>query len=294
MEKIFYPPRRAGLLILGILILGLAGAGAYFFFLATQDPSGLDFLLHMLLALVILSPLPLLVYRLYALMNGAYGLRRDGLLLRWGLRREDIPLNAVEWVRPASEMGFRLPLPWLRLPGALLGTRKVSELGLVEFIASDTKHMILVATPEKVYAISPENPNQFMSFFRQVNELGSLVPLQAQSVYPKVLIGRVWEDKMARRLILGSLAVGLVLLIVTVIAIPGLETVVWTGGEIGAPAERLLLLPVLDSMIWIFNLVVGIFLYRRGGDLVTAAYFLWGTAGLTGILLLIGSLSLIF
>lgn len=294
MENVFYPLRRTGLLIQGVLILALAAAGGYFFYMATQNTSGLDFLFQMLIALVMFAPLPLLAYRLYALINGAYGLRRDGLMIRWGLRREDIPLNTVEWIRPASELGFRLPLPWLRLPGSILGTRKVPELGQVEYIASDTAHMILVATSEKVFAISPEHPNQFMSFFRQVNELGSLSPIDAQSVYPTVLIGRVWEDRLARILIISGFAIGLVLLIVNAIAVPGLDTITWTGGEGDAPAERLLLLSILDGMIWLFNLFAGIFLYRRGGDLVIGAYILWGTAGLTGILLLVGSLAFIF
>lgn len=294
MENVFDPPRRNGLLVQGGLVLVFAGTGAYFFYLATQDPSGLDFLLHMLIALASFAPLPLLVYRLYALINGVYGLRRDGLLIRWGLRREDIPLNAIEWVRPASELGFRLPLPWLRLPGSILGTRKVSELGEVEFIAADTAHMLLVATPEKVYAISPENNNQFMSFFRQINEMGSLAPIEAQSVYPTVLIGHVWENRLARLLILTGFGIGLILLIVTSLVVPSLDTITWTGSEVAAPPERLLLLPILDGIIWVFNLLTGIFLYRRGGDLVIGAYVLWGTAGLTGILLLFGSLLIIF
>jgi len=294
MENVFYPPRRAGLLIQGALILALATAGGYFFYMATQDTSGLDFLYQMLIALVMFAPLPLLAYRLYALMNGVYGLRRDGLMIRWGLRREDIPLNTVEWIRPASELGFRLPLPWLRLPGSILGTRSVPELGKVEYIASDTAHMILVATSEKVFAISPEEPNQFMSFFRQLNELGSLSPIEAQSVYPTVLISRVWEDRLARIFIISGFAIGLVLLIVNAIAVPGLDTITWTGGEGDAPAERLLLLSILDGMICLFNLFAGIFLYRRGGDLVIGAYVLWGTAGLVGILLLVGSLTFIF
>jgi len=294
MEQVFYPPRRTGLLIQGALTLILASTGGYFFYLATQDTTGLDFLLHMLISLVVFAPLPLIVYRLYALVNAAYGLRRDGLLIRWGLRREDIPLNRIEWIRPASELGFKLPLPWLRFPGAILGTRNVPELGRVEFIAADTNHMMLIATPEKVYAISPEQTNQFITLFRRVNELGSLAPIEAQSVYPTVLIGHVWEDRLARLLIISGFGIGLILLAVTAIAVPGLETIPWTGGEGAVPAERLLLLAILDGMIWIFNLFAGIFLYRRGGDLVVGSYILWGTAGLVGILLLIGSLSFIF
>ncbi len=294
MEQVFYPPRRNGLLIQGALILVLSGAGGYFFYLGTQDISGPDFLLHMLISLVLLAPLPIIAYRLYALVNAAYGLRRDGLLVRWGLRREDIPLNSIEWVRPASELGFRLPLPWLRLPGGILGVRNVPELGHIEFIASETNTMLLVATPEKVYAISPQDTNQFMAFFRQVNELGSLAPVEAQSVYPIVLVRNIWEDSLARLLIIIGFVIGLILLVVTAIAVPGLETITWIGGEGAAPAERLLLLAILDGMIWILNLIAGIFMYRRGRDLMIGSYILWGTAGLVGILLLIGSLSFIY
>jgi len=276
------------------MILAFAAAGGYFFVLATQNPSGLGFLLQMVIALVIFAPLPLFLYRLYALLNAVYILGRDGLMIRWGLRREDIPLREIEWMRPADELGFRLPLPWLRWPGAILGFRTVPELGRVEFLSADLPHMVLVATPEKVYAISPADDVQFMSLFRQINELGSLSPFEAQSVYPTVLLGRVWEDRLARLMVIASLGIGLVLLAIVAIAVPGLETLPWTEPGTTAPAERLLLLPILDGIIWLFNLLMGIFLYRRGADLQFAAYLLWGSAGLTGLLLLIGSLVLIF
>lgn len=294
MENEFSPPQRIGTLIQGGLILVLSVTGGTFFFLAVQEPSGLNFLLYMLIALVIFAPLPLLVYRLYALLNAVYFLRRDGLMIRWGLRREDIPLREIEWMRPAADLGFRLPMPWLRWPGAFLGSRNIPELGQVEFIASDITHMILVATQKKVYAVSPAQTNQFMSLFQSMSELGSLAPLEAQSVYPTLLLGRVWEDRLARLMIFVSFGAGLILLAVVAIAIPGLDTIPWTEPGTTAPAERLLLLPILDGITWIFNLVFGIFLYRQGEDLRIASYLLWGSAALMGILLLIGSLVFIF
>ena len=248
----------------------------------------------MLIALVLLAPLPLLVYRLYALVSATYILRRDGLRIRWGLRREDIPLNDIEWIRPATELGFRLPMPWLRWPGAVLGSRKVPELGSVEFLAADLSHMLLVATPEKVFAVSPQDTGAFMSLFSQVNELGSLAPLEPQSVYPTLLLGRVWEDRIARLLFFISFGIGLVLLTVDAIAVPSLDTIPWLTPGSTAPAERLLLLPVLDGIIWLGDLVFGIFLYRRSSDLRIATYMLWGTSALTGVLLLLGSLLFIF
>jgi hypothetical protein len=294
MQNEFHPPRRVGLLLQGGLILGLGLAGGYFFFLAVQDPSGLGFLLNMLIALVVFAPLPVLVYRLYALLNAHYILRREGLQIRWGLRREDIPLRQIEWMRPGGELGFRLPLPWLRWPGAIIGKRRVPELGEVEFMAADLAHMILVATPEKIYAISPAEDKVFMAQYRKINELGSLTPLDPQSVYPKVLFGYVWEDRLARILILASFGMGLILLAVTGFALAGLETIAWIGTIEPAPAERLLLLPILDGIFWLVNLVLGIFLHRKGGDLRIGAYLLWGTGAVTGLLFLIASVGLIF
>jgi len=293
MENDFYPPRTAGLIFQGGLILILGGSGVFFFYRATQDPAGINFLLDMLIALVLFAPLPLLAYRLYALLNGSYILRREGLMIRWGLRREDIPLDSIEWMRPANEVGFRLPLPWLRWPGALVGRRTVPELGMVEYLGSDLHHMILVATTSRVFAISPEDTKGFMAAFQRVNELGSLTTIEAQSVYPRVFIGRVWEDPLARGLIGGSFLVGLILLTGAAIAVPGLDVIQWIEPGSTAPGERLLLLPVLNGLIWLFNLAVGTFLFRRGGDQRIAAYLLWGTSALTGVLLSVGGILLV-
>jgi len=99
---------------------------------------------------------------------------------------------------------------------------------------------------------------------------------------------------MARWLILGSFAIGLALLAVVGLAVPGLDAIAWIGTAEPAPAERLLLLPILEGIFWMSNLLVGIFLYRRGGDLIIAAYLLWASGALTGILFLAASVLLIF
>jgi hypothetical protein len=294
MKTDFHPPRRSGILIQISLVIALGITGGWFFILATQEASGVDFLLDMLFSLVLFTPLPLFLYRLYALLSAHYILQRDGLIIRWGLRREDIPLQDIEWMRPAKEMGFRLRLPWLRWPGAIIGRRTIPELGLVEFMAADLNHMILIATPEKVFAISPENLSGFMSQFRRINELGSLTPLEAQSVYPTILLGRVWEDPLARLLILAGLGTGLLVLGLVGITLPGRETITWLDPNITAPAERLLLLPVLNGIIWLGNLVIALFFYRSGGAHKIAAYLLWGTAILVSVLLFISTLLLIF
>jgi hypothetical protein len=62
MEAEFYPLRTPGTLLQGGLILILRVAGVDFFFRSTQNPSGANFLLGMLIALMLFALLPLMYY----------------------------------------------------------------------------------------------------------------------------------------------------------------------------------------------------------------------------------------
>jgi hypothetical protein len=157
----FEPPRRRGIILHVTASLILLASGGTLFYFAMQEQVGTYFVLFLLFSLILLGALPLVVYRGYALQTAYYILERDGLRLHWGLREEDIPLPDIEWIRPADELGFDLPRPLLVWPGALLGVRRVEGLGLVEFLASELETMILVATPNKVFAISPQDPGAF-------------------------------------------------------------------------------------------------------------------------------------
>src|SRR5574341_880246 len=106
----------------------------------------------------------------------------------WGLRSEEIPSSAVLWVRPAAELGDNLPLPWLRWPGAVIGLHQRAGDASVEFMASETQQLVLIATPKGIYAISPDDPAAFLSTYHRLNELGSFSPLKARSVYPTSLL----------------------------------------------------------------------------------------------------------
>ncbi|MGZ6286405.1 MAG: PH domain-containing protein, partial [Ktedonobacterales bacterium] len=106
----------------------------------------MNFVIYLLVGLVAFAPIPLLGYRAFALFRAEYVLNRDSLELRWGLRDEEIPLMDIEWVRPIEDLAFPLSLPSAVLPGALLGLRRHRDLGIVEFIASDRRNLLLVAT----------------------------------------------------------------------------------------------------------------------------------------------------
>lgn len=287
----FLPPRRKGLILhIAAAILLAAASGLSFFFALEQEVGGV-FGLLLLLGTLLVAPLILAGYRGYALLGGGYALERDGLRLRWGLRAEDIPLPDVEWVRRAADLAYHLPLPPLSVPGAVLGTIHSPELGPVEFLASDINSLVLVATPQKVYAISPADPEEFLRAFQSGLEMGSLAPFAPFSARPAAYLAGAWKDRWMRWLVLGGLGLTAALFIVVALLIPASPPLPLGFLPSGVPQEagpavRLLLLPVLSALAFVVDLVAGLFFYRRPARR-PVAYLVWAAGVLAPILLLV-------
>ena len=283
----FPPPRRRGLALQVPVTIALLGGAGFCLLHAGQAEAGPDFLIWLVLTLMYFAPTPFLAYRTYALSRAYYRLERDGLRLRWGLRSEDIPLPEIEWIRPVSDLAVNLPLPYLRWPGAILGTRQVEGLGPVEFMASELHNLLLVATHQRIYAISPAETREFLHTFRSINEMGSLAPLQAFSIYPTFVIRRLWDDRVARWLLVGSLFLAPALLGwigIVISSHPSLPLGFLPDGtpDTSGSGTRLLLLAVLNGFNLFVDLVAGIFFYRRPNRL-PLSYVLWGASILTSV-----------
>ncbi len=293
-QTVFPPARRYGLIFHTVAGVVLLGAAALVFFQVYQRETGQVFIFGVLLSAVLASPVPLLVYRGYALTQASYVLDRDGLRIRWALRAEDIPLPRIEWVRPADELGFRLPLPFLQWPGAVIGKRTVEGLGPVEFIASDVRRLLLVATPERIYAISPADERIFVRTYRHIIELGSLTPIPSRSVLPAAFLQRVWLDRLARIMIIAGLGLTVLLSAVVILLIPAHPSIFLGYNSARQPLEpvspeRLFLLPFLAVAEYIIDLLVGLFFYRLNDQRIVA-YIIWGSSSLPPLLLLLAVL----
>ncbi len=294
MDTFFLPSRRSGFIFQGVILFILGVSGGLSFWASLRQDIGSDLVLYLVLSVLLLAPTPLLLYRIYSLSQATYTLERDGLRIRWGLRAEDIPLPQIEWVRPASELGFALRMPWTSTPGAFLGTIRVEGLGAVEYVASDMHTMLLVATPYKVYAISPADPKAFIRAFRRMIELGSLSPLPSYSARPVVFVERVWNDRPARYMLIGGLILTVTLFLLVSLRIPSMGSVA-LGFDAArqpyksGPAESLLLLAVLGGFAYALNLLAGLFFYRRETSR-PVAYLLWGASVTALLLLLVGAI----
>lgn len=286
----FRPPRRRGLMFHITFIVVLGGASALTFLSGMNQKVGTYFVLLLLISLLLFAPLPWIIYRAYSLMRASYQLERDGLRLRWGLRAEDIPLTEIEWVRRASDLAANLSIPRLSFPGAVLGMVRTADLGPVEYMASSMRTLVLIATPRRIYAISPEDPETFLHSFQRSLEMGSLLPISPVSVLPAAYLSLVWSDVAARGMLSTGFLLTLLLFVGVSLIIPGRVSTSLGFYPSGAPlpsgpASQLLLLPILGSFTFVVDLATGLFFYRRENSRLIS-YIVWGSSILTALLLI--------
>jgi hypothetical protein len=287
----FLPPRRFGMLLQTIIAVVLLIGGLFGVWRALQTDIGIAMLLYLLPSLLVLGAVPILAYHVYALSNANYKIERDGIRLRWGLRLVDIPITTIQWVHPTDQLDIRLPLPLIRWPGAVMGVRHVPGEGQVEYLASRTRNLILIATPERAYAISPKNPAEFMHTYQRCTEMGSFTPIAARSVYPTLFISQVWSAFPARIVLLTGAFLSLSLFLWVSLSIPSQPQIhlrFLPDGSPGylVPAIRLLLLPFPNTFIFLTNLFIGMYFFRNESN-QHLAYLLWGSSAVTSSLFLV-------
>ena len=282
-QKIEHRPaiRRGLIAHLGILLIILTASGYLLWLALFQQTQGI-FILYLIASILMFLPFPFFLYRLISLLRAKYILSRNGVSIQWGLRTEDIPITEIEWIRRPEDLAMKLPIPRISLPGAVLGTRKHRDLGIIEYIASDIRQLILVATKSRIFAISPGNINTFENDFNYSAEMGSITPIEKQSSHPQFIMVSLMSDKTVRAFFLPGVLLSLLLLIAVSFIIPTRATVPLGLEAIGinreeSSSERLILLPLLSLFIFFVDFGFGSYLYRKKG-FRNAAYIIFASA----------------
>src|SRR5258706_11069035 len=294
----FPPTKRLGIVLHALTIIVLGGVSAFGIFSLTRAQVGPTFVAFILMALLAFAPIPVLGYRAYALLRSDYYIDRDSLAILWGLRIEDIPLSDIEWVRPATDLTHPLALPEFRQTGGVLGSRRHHDLGMVEFIAADTKNLILIATSKHIFAISPRDAAGLVRTFARATELGSLTRAESKSVYPSFIITQAWESPIARFLWMSGLFLNIGLVVWVGILIPALTKVPFGFNAFGAPNEtvpavRLIILPLISALMFIIGLGAGLYFYRWEKQR-PLAFIVWISSTVCAILFLMAVGILLF
>jgi hypothetical protein len=292
----FPPPKRIGLIVNIAILLALSAVVVVSFINLTRVEVGSVFLIALLTLLLSFMPIPFFIYRIYSLWRADYHLDRDSLALSWGLRVENIPLSDIEFIRPADDLTAPLKMP-LSLPGMLLGTRRHPDLGMVEFLATNRKKLLLVATAKRVFAISPDDPAEFTHTFARATELGSLTPAESKSVYPSFVVTQAWQNGFARYLWLTALFLNLGLFVWASLIIPSTPRVAlgpqFLGSQIETvPSSQLIIFPLASLLLTVTGWIAGLYFYRWEKERVLA-FIVWGSSMLTGLLFLLAVLFII-
>lgn len=295
---VFYPAKKAGLAIHIALAFLLAGGGGVLLWLAFQQPGGGFLTLYLFAALLLVALLAVIAYRAYALLHASYTIERDGLSLRWGLRREDIPLTELEWIRPVDDLATQIKNPAFSMPGAYLGMVNHPDLGKVEFMASSHRSLVIIESFNHVFALSPEKPEEFMRAFNRTLEMGSISPIEPYSSEPAEFIQNVFQNRFARMALIASLLLTLTLVVLTSLLIPTRQILsmgIDAAGNALEPVNstRLLILPLLGSLAFVLNVVVGLFFFRHE-DQRPVSYAIWAAAIITPLLLIVATLVIVF
>lgn len=293
----FPPPKQRGLIVHGVLILILSMIAITGFINLSRNDVGSAFLISLLISLFSFAPIPFFIYRAYSLWRADYHMDRDSLAISWGLRVEDIPLTDIEWIRSAEDLTRPISLPPLPFPGGLLGVRRHPDLGTIEFLASDSKKLLLVATAKRVFVISPSDTTGLMQTFARATELGSITPTDAKSVYPSFVVTQAWQSGLARYLWLTALFLNLGLFIWASIIIPSTPSVALGPQFIGSaletvPSSQLIIFPLASLLLSIAGWIAGLYFYRWDKERVLA-FIVWGSSTLTSLLFLLAVLFII-
>ncbi|MFN3492405.1 MAG: PH domain-containing protein, partial [Anaerolineales bacterium] len=285
----FPPPKRIGLIVHGAILLALTIITIIGFINLSNADVGPVFLISLLISLFAFIPIPFFAYRAYSLWRADYFIDRDSLAIHWGLRVEDIPLNDIEWIRPVDDLTTPLTFPPLSLPGGLLGVRRHPDLSAVEFLASDSKKLLLVATAKRIFVISPDDPASLTQTFARATELGSLAPAEAKSVYPSFVFTQAWGNNLVRYLWLVTLLLNIGLFIGASFIIPSASQMILGQNPEPSPSSQLIIFPVASLLLAVAGWIAGLYFYRWERER-TLAFIVWGSGALASLLFLLAVL----
>jgi hypothetical protein len=190
-------------------------------------------------------------------------------------------------------------LPLLPLPGGLIGTTRHPDLGSVEFLAADAAEdkLLLIATRQHVFAISPNDAHGFVNMFQHAVEQGSLERGEGQSQYPSFVIVQAWTNPLTRYLWVSGALLNIGLLIWITALIPSLQKAPLGFTPtleplIATSPVQLILLPVLSALLFVIGWIAGLYWFRWD-ETRPLSFVLWGSGTVSTLLFLVAALFLL-
>jgi hypothetical protein len=257
--------------------------------------------LTFLMGLIVLLSVPLLlvlIYQTASWLTLRYRLDRNGVVVSWFGTEQIIPIRDIQRIVPGHEFGGTIVRRrGLRWPGHERGDGLVPGIGRTRFLATRSlAEQLLLVTPGQAFAISPDDPDGFMSSFESRQKLGPNRLLDQTVRRARWLTWPLWTDQTAWVLLGAAVVVNLGLFGYLCLRFPGLDfqlplhfNSMGQADRIGTKIE-LFALPIIGLIILGTNLGLGLLLYRRER---AGSYLLWGAAAAVQALFWLAAFSIV-
>ncbi len=288
-------PTRSGFIFLALAVL----AGLLAVLLINLLPRQSDLARIFMLSagtLLAVAGMSLALYGAVLAFQLHYYLSRNGLVIRWGLAQQRIPVDSIQAIVPGDALPAAPTFIGLNVAGLRLGWGKLADYGRVKYHTTAAwAESLFVITPQQTYAISPNRPEEFLQAWQTRQSLG---PTQNWSA------GRQWgwpfnypilTDRLTWWLLGLALLAGLALLGYLSSIFAGLpRSLPIHFDAFGLPdriadKSALFTLPTLGLVALILDTLLGILVYRWEK---VAAYLLWGSGLALQLCLWVAALSL--
>lgn len=257
--------------------------------------------LTFLMGLVVLLSVPVLlvlIYQMVSWLTLRYRLNRNGVVVSWVGTEQIIPIRDIQRIVPGREFGGTVVRRrGLRWPGHERGDGMVPGIGRTRFLASrPLEEQLLLVTPGRAFAISPDGSDAFLHAFESRQKLGPNRLLDQSVRRPRWFTWPLWTDQTAWVLLGAAGIVNLGLFGYLCLRFPGLDfqlplhfNSLGQADRIGTKVE-LFALPIIGLIILATNLGLGLFLYRRER---AGSYLLWGAAAAVQALFWLAAFSIV-
>lgn len=193
----YQPPRALGLMVGAALIAWSVGIAALLALGILDQPFGLLTLGTSIVIAACLGVAGVFAYWTYSLATLSYALDRNGLVIRWGITRQIIPLSAIERLVPGTAVGVPSVqgVSWM---GYHIGRAEIARIGNVLFYSTHQtpEQVLYVMTTERNYAISVPDPAAFARQIQVRQDLGPTAEVSHHVERTLSALQGFWGDRL--------------------------------------------------------------------------------------------------
>lgn len=254
------------------------------------------------LIVLIVASIPIIVhlaYRTWAAFTLDYWVDRNAITVRWASSSQVIPLADVRRIINGGIESLSKPGIW-DWPIPFLGgnVRALGILNITMLATTPLRDCVLLDTDDGAFALSPKDPDGFVTALQVRSELGPTTEVQPQAIRRSAWNRTFGADTAGSLLYGGGLAGVLALFGLLMLGFQDLpEALAFHYNVDGQPdlvrgKEALFLLPMIGLFAWIVNGLWGLWMAYRGDRL--GAYMLWGGAIIVQVFSFMALVSLMF